>query len=76
MNILLDKLDKHKVGKLADFGFSIQCPKTHANKTMITAVCGLPGTHGYRPPEYSYSKFSVLSDVYSSVMYTVLVRQV
>ncbi len=62
MNILLDK---HQVGKLADFGFSIQLPKTHANKTMITAICGLPGTHGYRPPEYSYSKFSVLSDVYS-----------
>ncbi len=62
MNILLDR---HSTGKLADFGFSIQLPKTHGNKTMITASVGLPGTNGYRPPEYGYSKFSVLSDVYS-----------
>ena len=62
MNILLDK---HEVGKLADFGFSIQLPKTHANKTMITAICGLPGTHGYRPPEYITPSFrcSVTSTV-------------
>ena len=31
----------------------------------MTAVDALPGTDGYRPPEYSDRKFSVLSDVYS-----------
>ena len=32
---------------------------------MITAIEGLPGTDGYRPPEYGDRKFSILSDVYS-----------
>lgn len=32
---------------------------------MITAIDGLPGTDGYRPPEYGDRKFSVSSDVYS-----------
>ena len=34
-------------------------------KTLITSADGLPGTDGYRPPEYSDRKFSVLSDMYS-----------
>ena len=61
-NILLDD---HFSGKLSDFGFSIQLPRCYANKTLIVASTGLPGTNGYRPPEYSYSKYSILSDVYS-----------
>lgn len=40
-------------------------PKRKANKTVVTAVDALPGTDGYRPPEYGDRKFSVLSDVYS-----------
>ncbi len=51
-------------GKLSDFGFSLQLPTTHDNKTLISST-GLPGTNGYRPPEYGDSKFSILSDVYS-----------
>ena len=61
-NILLDENLK---AKLADFGFSIQLPERKANKTLVTATQGLPGTDGYRPPEYSDGKYSVLSDVYS-----------
>ena len=51
--------------KIADFGFSIQLPERKANKTLVTATQGLPGTDGYRPPEYGDGKFSVLSDMYS-----------
>lgn len=40
-------------------------PERKANKTLVTATQGLPGTDGYRPPEYSDGKYSVLSDVYS-----------
>ena len=61
-NILLDENLK---AKLADFGFSIQLPERKANKTLVTATQGLPATDGYRPPEYSDGKYSVLSDVYS-----------
>ena len=61
-NILLDK---HFAAKLSDFGFSIQLPARKANKTVVTAVEGLPGTDGYRPPEYGDRKFSTRSDVYS-----------
>ncbi len=32
---------------------------------MITSATGLPGTNGYRPPEYMDSKYSILSDIYS-----------
>ncbi len=60
-NILLDKL----TAKLSDFGFSIQLPVSQASKTVITAVDGLPGTDGYRPPEYGDQKYSVLSNMYS-----------
>ena len=61
-NILLDRFG---CGKLSDFGFSIQLPKSVGNKTMITSMSGLPGTNGYRPPEYMESRYSVLSDIYS-----------
>ena len=43
----------------------MQLPEKHAKKTLITAIEGLPGTDGYRPPEYGDRKFSALSDVYS-----------
>lgn len=58
-NILLD--DK-LTAKLSDFGFSIQLPES---KGSNTSTDGLPGTDGYRPPEYSDRKYSVLSDMYS-----------
>ena len=61
-NILIDsKLS----AKLSDFGFSIQLPLSGGSRTLITSADGLPGTDGYRPPEYSDWKFSVLSDMYS-----------
>lgn len=60
-NILLDKNWR---GYLSDFGFSIQLPPKKANKTVVTAIDALPGTDGYRPPEYSDGKFSTLSDIY------------
>ena len=60
-NILIDK---HFTAKLADFGFSIQLPPRKANKAIVTAVEGLPGTDGYRPPEYSDRRYSTRSDVY------------
>ena len=41
-------------------------PQTHADRTLITSSLALPDTNDYRPPEYSDSKFSVKSDVYSS----------
>ena len=43
----------------------MQLPEKHSRKTLITAIEGLPGTDGYRPPEYGDRKFSTLSDVYS-----------
>ena len=60
--------------KICDFGFSIQIPEsTIRGKTLITALDGLPGTDGYRPPEYGDRKFSVSSDVYSyGVVSTIL----
>ena len=61
-NILLDE---HLGAKLADFGFSFQMPEKVGNVTLISAVHGLPGTNGYRPPEFSDSNFSVRSDMYS-----------
>ena len=57
-------LDKNWRGCLLDFGFSIQLPPRKANKTIVTALDALPGTDGYRPPEYSDGKFSTLSDIY------------
>ena len=61
-NILLDE---YLTAKLADFGFSIQIPETVGNVTLINAKDGLPGTNGYRPPEFSDSNYSVRSDIYS-----------
>lgn len=61
-NILLDSF---LVPKICDFGFSVQVPENKCRKTLITAIEGLPGTDGYRPPEYGDRKFSILSDVYS-----------
>ena len=58
-------LDEHLTAKLADFGFSIQMPETVGNVTLINARDGLPGTNGYRPPEFSDGNYSVRSDIYS-----------
>ena len=58
-------MDHKLTAKISDFGFSIQLPQSMGSKTLVTAVDGLPGTDGYRPPEYSDRKFSVLSDMYS-----------
>ena len=58
-------LDEKLTAKLSDFGFSIQLPKSMGSKTLITSADGLPGTDGYRPPEYADQNCSVLSDMYS-----------
>lgn len=58
-------MDEHLTAKLADFGFSIQMPEAVGNVTLINSKDGLPGTNGYRPPEFSDSNFSVRSDIYS-----------
>lgn len=58
-------IDSKLSAKLSDFGFSIQLPQSSGSKTLITSADGLPGTDGYRPPEYSDRKFSVLSGMYS-----------
>ena len=51
---------------MSDFGFSIQLPETQS-KTLVTVGPGegLPGTPGYRAPEYNDGHYSTLSDVYS-----------
>ena len=61
-NILLEE---HLGAKLADFNFSFRVPEKVDNITLISAVHGLPGTNGYRPPEFNDSNFSVYSDMYS-----------
>ena len=63
-NILLDE---HFTAKISDFGFSIQVPESYGKKTLITVGpgLGLPGTPGYRPPEFSDGHYSTKSDVYS-----------
>ena len=61
-NILLDEKQQ---AKLSDFGFSIQLPQSVSRTTLVMAKDGLPGTSGYRPPEFSDCKYSVLSDIYS-----------
>ena len=64
-NILLDE---HLVAVLADFGFSIQLPvQLPESKTLITVGPGegLPGTPGYRAPEYNDGHYSTYSDVYA-----------
>ena len=70
-NILLDEKLHAKLG---DFGFSIQLPESVSRTTLIVAKDGLPGMSGYRPPEFSDCKYSVLSDVYSFgvVCYTLI----
>lgn len=50
---------------IADFGFSIQVPKSFKNTTLVTAKDGLAGTAGYRAPEYADLKYSTKSDVYA-----------
>lgn len=73
-NILLDG---NLSAKVADFGFCIQMPERKGNKTLVTAVHALPGTDGYRPPEYGDGKYGVFSDVYSyGVVSTVMERNV
>ena len=63
-NILLDE---HLTPKIGDFGFSIQVPQESCSKTLITVGPGqgIPGTPGYRAPEYNDGRYSVKSDVYS-----------
>ena len=39
-------------------------PVCVGNTTLITAKDGLPGTNGYRPPEYADCKYSTKSDIY------------
>ena len=40
-------------------------PECVGNTTLLSAKHGLPGTNGYRPPEYADCKCSTKSDVYS-----------
>ena len=58
-------LDENLSPKILDFGFSAQMPKCVGNTTLLSAMHGLPGTNGYRPPEYADCKYSTKSDVYS-----------
>jgi serine/threonine protein kinase len=58
-------LDENVSSKISDFGFSAQTPKRVGNTTLLSAKHGLPGTNGYRPPEYADCKYSTKSDVYS-----------
>ena len=61
-NILLDDSMR---GVIGDFGFTIQLPKSFKNTTLLSAREGLPGTSGYRAPEYADLKYSTRSDVYA-----------
>ena len=40
-------------------------PQAVSRTTLISAKDGLPGTNGYRPPEFADLMHSALSDVYS-----------
>ena len=65
-NILVDQPSSDTyIGKLCDFGFSIELPKVREDGRSMFTAKGFGKSEGYYPPELMYGMYSPKSDVYS-----------
>ena len=65
-NILIDQPSSDTyIGKLCDFGFSVELPKVREDGRSMFTAKGFARSEGYYPPELMYGRYSPKSDVYS-----------